>query len=602
MVAQQKNLDLEMLDWVAGWFTRQLESPAGKVAREYLKERGFHAGTIRKFRIGFAPPGFSSLTDTLKEASDPESALKRAFDLGLLKEGREGTWYDTFRDRIIFPIIRPGKGATRESGEVVAFGGRHLGSVPDPSEGSSRPAPPKYINSPETRIYSKSKLLYGYHQGLDQIRRGRSLILSEGYTDVMMAHQSGFGTAVAVLGTALTVQGAQMISRKVDRVDLLFDGDEAGKKAASRCCELFLGTEVQVRVVILESGVDPCDLLISDGGKEAFEEVLASGVSSLEFLIANILQEHGFQVGESTPQIASKARRDLSKRVLQPLSLLGQIVLDEGVRQVALQTGWTEPSIHLDFQEDRQRRPVQRRPVQRQGSAQSGRRTGIEAGAGPNVAYVSQGGETVVIESQNESTAATNPDPEVEIDPSSEISSENVSQKGPLSDAIAEEEDVMLKMVVRDSSYYRPLFRIFPPQRWRSPVHRGLALVVCENREVPDLNHLTDMDQKSLLIDIQERIVKEDRWQDSSERNLMVPQYMAEILVAELERKRTRLIQKNESREVVQSINEHIQLLTSSKFLFDNSSQADEIINRFELEPEWSSADQEKRRVGEYSP
>ena len=126
--------------------------------------------------------------------------------------------------------------------------------------------------------------------------------------------------------------------------------------------------------------------------------------------------------------------------------------------------------------------------------------------------------------------------------------------------------------------------------------------MVIENRGVPEVGALTDVDQKSLLLDIQARIAGEDRWQDVDERNLMVPQYMAEILVAELERKRTHLIQNSGSREVVQSINDHIQLLTSSKFLFDNSSQADEIINRFELEPKWSSSNQEKRRVGDYSP
>ena len=126
--------------------------------------------------------------------------------------------------------------------------------------------------------------------------------------------------------------------------------------------------------------------------------------------------------------------------------------------------------------------------------------------------------------------------------------------------------------------------------------------MVIENRGVPEVGALTDVDQKSLLLDIQARIAGEDRWQDVDERNLMVPQYMAEILVAELERKRTHLIQNSGSREVVQSINDHIQLLTSSKFLFDNSSQADEIINRFELEPKWSSSDPVKRRVGDYSP
>ena len=568
-VAVQRNKDLEMLDRVASWFTKQLESPQGKPARDYLKERGFSEQSIRKFRIGFAPPGFSSLTETLKKASDPEAFMKQASELGLLKAGREGTFYDAFRDRIIFPIIRPGKGEARETGEVVAFGGRHLGSARE----SSSMTPAKYINSPETRVYSKGKLLYGYHQGLDQIRRGRSLILSEGYTDVIMAHQYGFGNTVAVLGTALTEEGVQLISRKVDRVDLLFDGDVAGKTAAARCCELFLGTEVDVHVVILESGIDPCDLLMAENGKQAFENCLSGRVSSLEFLIRDILQQHDFELGSSSMRTVSRVRKEISRRVLQPLSEMGQIPLEEGVRRVSIHTGWTESSIHNDFLDDRQRQPARRPQSGNRGSRQNPRREwdGAPYTEGENA-------DTIVIIGDLESGGQLTPD----IGEGAEVLASG-AKSSPV--AVPEDEDVMLKMVVRNCAYYRPLFRVFPPERWRSRPHRDLALLFCEKRGIPEAEETTDSGLKSLLLDIMSRITAEDQWQDPDERNFMVPQYLAEILVAELERKRDALVREGADGGRVQSLNDQIQTLTSSKFLFDNPSQADEIINRFELEP-----------------
>ena len=575
-VTAQRDKDLEMLEWVTEWFIRQLESQSGKAARENLKKRGFRPDMIRKFRIGFAPPGFDSLTNTLKKAGDPEAAMKRACELGLLKAGREGTYYDAFRDRIIFPIIRPAKGQARETGEVIAFGGRHLGS------GVEKPGltPAKYINSPETRVYSKGKVLYGYHQGLDQIRRGRSLVLSEGYTDVIMAHQYGFGNTVAVLGTALTEEGVQLISRKVDRVDLLFDGDAAGKKAASKCCELFLGTEVEVRVVILESGVDPCDLLSSEGGKEAYESFLAAGISSLEFLIRDILEQHEFEPGVSSMRTVSRVRKELSRRVLEPLSDMGQIPLEEAVRRISVETRWSEASIHQDFLADRDQRTARRRP---EGRGSAGRVGPGNFDRGP-IPIVEDETEVILGDYGPGSPHVVEPGVEKPAD---------ASPGSPEAAHVPEDEHIMIKMVLRDESYYRPLFRIHPPERWRAPLHRELALLVLSERGVPDPEEVSSSGLKSLILDILSFISVEDEMiPDPDERNLLVPQYMAEILVSELERKRHQLVRKGEAREQIQSINDQIQTLTSSKFLFDNPSQVDEIINRFELESLGSTSTQ----------
>ena len=160
-----------------------------------------------------------------------------------------------------------------------------------------------------------------------------------------------------------------------------------------------------------------------------------------------------------------------------------------------------------------------------------------------------------------------------------------VSPQNPGEVHIPEDEHIMMKMVLRDESYYRPLFRIHPPERWSSPVHRELALTVLSERGVPDPEEVSSSGLKSLILDILSCISVEDEMiPDPDERNLLVPQYMAEILVSELERKRHQLVRKGEAREQIQSINDQIQTLTSSKFLFDNPSQVDEIINRFELE------------------
>ena len=194
---------------------------------------------------------WNSLEGSIRQHVDnPKDTIQRAVELGLLKSSAEGKTYDAFRDRIIFPIIRPGKGQYRESGEVIAFGGRHLGHPEAVSQGAANP--PKYINSPESHVYSKGNLLYGFQQGQEEIRRRRHVVVCEGYTDVMMAHQHGVSNVVGVLGTALTTKSVQFISRAAQCVDLLFDGDSAGRRAAAKSCEHFLGTDVEVKVVLLE--------------------------------------------------------------------------------------------------------------------------------------------------------------------------------------------------------------------------------------------------------------------------------------------------------------------------------------------------------------
>ena len=269
----------------------------------------------------------------------------------------------------------------------------------------------------------------------------------------------------------------------------------------------------------------------------------------------------------------ARVRKDFSRRVLEPLIGMGQIFLEEGVSRISAQTGWSEASIHQDFLADRQQRPARRNS----GTGRSPQRDEPPFDPGPD--FEDPGGGTVVIMGDMDPGAVASP-------PLSSSPQADQKSLGTAAILAPEEEQTILKMAIRDVSYYRPLFRIFPPERWRSPVHRELALRICEERGVPDVDEVSDSGQKSLLIDINSTISKVDEMlSDPDERNLLVPQYMAEIVVTELERKRTQLVRKGDVGPGIQSINDQIQTLTSSKFLFDNPSQVDEIINTFELEP-----------------
>lgn len=269
----EKQADRDLVAWAEGWFVERLRGPEGEAARRYLADRGFEDETIRTFRVGFAPAGWSHMADAMRAGSRD---LERGVRLGLLKRSEEGRVYDAFRGRVMFPIREP-------RGTVIGFGGRHLEGV-GPAERRSDP-PPKYINSPESDLFHKGRVLYGHREGLDPIRRARELLLMEGYTDVMMAHQAGFPTAVATLGTALTVENVERVSRIADRVTLVFDGDRAGIEAARKAAVLFAPYSTEARVVLLAEGADPADLLRVSDGAERFRAALAEGVESHVFVL-----------------------------------------------------------------------------------------------------------------------------------------------------------------------------------------------------------------------------------------------------------------------------------------------------------------------------
>jgi DNA primase len=248
-------------------FNRNLSSPAGKVAREYLQNRSISEETIKQFRLGFVPDTWRSLTDYIESSG---SSLKLAEQAGLVIAGKEGNYYDRFRGRLIFPI-------ENIFGEIVAFGGR----VMEKGE-------PKYLNSPESPVYIKGKNLYGLNKTKEEIRKKSFALIVEGYFDLISLWNAGIGNVVATLGTALTREHLELLRRYTIEVVALFDPDEAGRKALDRSLELFLSMRMRARALILPEGCDPDDY-IKKHGKDKLNELIAHAPAISDYYIDNVL-------------------------------------------------------------------------------------------------------------------------------------------------------------------------------------------------------------------------------------------------------------------------------------------------------------------------
>jgi DNA primase len=255
---------LALLEAAAQRFTRNFWTAPGTRAREYLLGRGFQKETLEKIRVGATPDSWSDLLDSLRSKFAPKLMLSA----GLILERQDKSGhYDRFRNRAIFPILN-------ESGKVVAFGARSL-------DGSD----PKYLNSPETPVYQKSRVLYGLNWARDPIRDNGRAVLMEGYLDVARAIESGVGEAVASCGTAMTPGQARLLHRFGERVVVNFDQDEAGRKATLKSLEILTEEGLDVRVVDLPDGHDP-DTFLRESGADAYRKRLDEAPASMEWLIA----------------------------------------------------------------------------------------------------------------------------------------------------------------------------------------------------------------------------------------------------------------------------------------------------------------------------
>jgi len=259
---------VEMHREAAVFFARLLqESPEGKVAFAYLEDRGLDRDTMKRFGLGYAPSSGDALLRHLK-AKFPEKLLEAS---GLVSRDPSGRFYDRFRRRIMFPIAN-------ESGKVIAFGGRALGDDL-----------PKYMNSPETPIYSKSTVLYHVDRAKEALRQSDFAVLVEGYMDAIAVARAGITNVVASCGTSLAEPQIKLLGRFTRRVVVNYDPDTAGQVATERSVTLLLEKEFDVRVLALPGGADP-DKFLREQGADAYRQLLAQAPPYLDYLIGRARQ------------------------------------------------------------------------------------------------------------------------------------------------------------------------------------------------------------------------------------------------------------------------------------------------------------------------
>lgn len=252
----------------ARYFHAQLHSPVGQEGLDYLRRRGLSKGTLTRFGLGFAPESWDGLIHALGEQGFDKRDL---LDTGLAVSNKKGGIYDRFRGRVMFPIIDL-------RGDVIGFGGRVMG------EGT-----PKYLNSPDTPVFNKSRNLFALN--LAKTTKLGRIVLTEGYMDTIALHQAGFDCAVASLGTALTADHAKLLSRFTKEVVICYDADEAGVQAANRAIPLLEKTGLKVRVLRVSGAKDP-DEYIRTHGRDAFARLLEQSENFVEYRLGQLQSKY----------------------------------------------------------------------------------------------------------------------------------------------------------------------------------------------------------------------------------------------------------------------------------------------------------------------
>lgn len=277
----------------ARFFYEQLnaENDAARAARGYWRGRGLSDSTIRRFGLGYAPDDFGALRRHLRSRGYTEEEMLAS---GLQKRSEKGNVYDVFRGRVMTPIFDL-------RGNVIAFGGRVLGDEK-----------PKYINSPETMVYKKSKAMFALN--IAKKSASRRYILCEGYMDVISLHQAGFDTAVAACGTALTADQVRLLGEYADEVVLCYDSDEAGQKATARSLGLFAESPVKVSVLNIPGAKDP-DEFIKKYGRERFESLLNGTSNAIEYKLAKVREKYDLARPADRVEYIKEAIRLLAGRL-----------------------------------------------------------------------------------------------------------------------------------------------------------------------------------------------------------------------------------------------------------------------------------------------
>jgi DNA primase len=328
--AQSTSILYEANEKATSFFTDMLlKTKDGKQSRDYVSGRLINDDSVKKFRLGYAPNRWDSLVNKSKEWGVNTQVLEKA---GLVITKQDKACYDRFRNRLMFPIFD-------SQNRSVGFGARALDN-----------SLPKYLNSPETPVFNKSKTLYGINLAKESMIRNRKVLLMEGYTDVIMAHQYGIDWSIAVLGTALTRDHVRLLRRYCDKAILVFDADTAGQKSSERNLDIFIEEDFDVNVVLLPENYDPYDFLVKNGRQSFLEQVEKaydffgfkiklsetkwdmSSVSGRTSAIDDVLS--------TAMKIPNFVKRELTiKRIAEEMSIEENILRDHLTRFKALKSG-----------------------------------------------------------------------------------------------------------------------------------------------------------------------------------------------------------------------------------------------------------------------
>ena len=315
----EKKQDTKVIEEVNKFYQKLFVN--NDTVKEYIKKRGISEFSIEKFEIGYAPIS----ADTINFLKSNYYNLTDAIDLGIIDTGTNGL-YSRFIERITFPIYSI-------SGKLVGFGGRTI-------TGHSA----KYVNSPQTKLFNKSKLLYGYHLAKEHIYKKNQIIVCEGYLDVIMLHQAGFNTAVATLGTALTAEHLPLLRRGEPKVLLAYDGDKAGLAAAFKASVMLSQSEFEGGVIIFKDNMDPADM-VHTGKIQELNEIFSAPLSFSPFAIDYIISKYDINDANQKQKALIEAN--------DYLKTLGLIYQDEYKRYLAQKLNIRENLIQISSNKQR---------------------------------------------------------------------------------------------------------------------------------------------------------------------------------------------------------------------------------------------------------
>ncbi len=317
---KQRRRQLQINDFAARYYHKVLlESKDAEPYRAYLRKRRVSEESIERFQLGATPPGWNGLCEALRKRG---VTAQEMLELGLVSESRRpGKYVDRFRGRLMFPICN-------ERGERIAFGGRIL---------DAEKRPQKYLNSPETPLFHKSRTLYGLHLARNSIRSQDLALLVEGYMDVIACHQAGITNAVAPLGTAFTHEQGRLLMRSTYQIGISLDGDAAGVRAAMRTLDVLADLGCTARVVTIPDGQDP-DEFLQSRGKDAFLRLIDGAQDAIAYKIERYMETADTDTIGGKMQVVGKLLPDLEK-------MQSAVAREEAVRQISRALSVSEKAI-----------------------------------------------------------------------------------------------------------------------------------------------------------------------------------------------------------------------------------------------------------------